>query len=598
MQAISNSRSHHRRRSSAGRRVALAGALVLGLIAVVTILRPYGSAPPADEPALSPPEHQAPVVQPEPESAPPPPPAVRALAGRSPEGLSLHVVRYVPLIVEIAGEVGVDPAVMAAIMEVEGSGEGEVSSAGAMGLMQVMPDKLAPGDDPFDPSTNIRRAAQHVRQLTGLWSGDLAAVAGAYFGAVDSQGFVTEASDGIVDGVEYVGRFATAYQRWASELRQPPRAVVIRKPAPKLPIAPYTVQPGDSLRALAERHGISVATLVAANELTDPDLLLVGQELLIPSINGVVHRVSAGENLSQLAERYDVTIDALLKTNALDGEPRPDVLVLVPGVVPSETPVPVIPAPAPPRRMDNAPPPSVTARHVAILDEASGDLLHGQEERVRVAPASLTKIATTLVALERETDLDRRIGVTISGSAMAARDGSSIMGLEPGREVALRTLLYGMMLPSGNDAAEQVALALAGSREEYVGWMNEAATSLGLQDTRFVNPSGMDAPGHYSSAYDMAQLGRAAMRNETFRQLAGAPTYRGDGYSLSNLNRLIGSYLGADGIKIGRTREAGRTIVASAARDGHRVYISLIRSQDTVADCRVLFDWVWRTFNW
>ena len=256
------------------------------------------------------------------------------------------------------------------------------------------------------------------------------------------------------------------------------------------------------------------------------------------------------------------------------------------------------PTAAAPRRVSEAEPPAVTARYVAVLDEASGELLYGQDERARVAMASVTKIATTLVALERELDLGVRVPVTISGSAMAARDHSSIMGLEPGREVSLMTLLYGMMLPSGNDAAEQVALALGGSREEYLGWMNQKVAELGLQDTHFVNPSGMDAADHYSSAYDMALLGRFAMQNETFRRLAGATTYRGDGYTMSNLNRLLGAYPGADGIKIGLTRAAGRTIVASASRDGHRVYVSLMRSRDLPGDSRLLYDWVWRTFEW
>lgn len=256
------------------------------------------------------------------------------------------------------------------------------------------------------------------------------------------------------------------------------------------------------------------------------------------------------------------------------------------------------PVVAGPRRVSAAEAPAVTARYVAVLDEASGELLYGQDERARVAPASVTKIATTLVALDRAPDLGQRIPVTISGSAMAARDRSSIMGLEPGREVSVSTLLYGMMLPSGNDAAEQVALALADSREEYVGWMNEKVAELGLADTHFVNPSGMDAADHYSSAYDMARLGRVAMQDETFRRLAGAASYRGDGYSMNNLNRLLGAYPGADGIKIGLTRAAGRTIVASATRDGHRVYVSLMRSQDLPADSTALFEWVWRTFEW
>jgi D-alanyl-D-alanine carboxypeptidase len=254
--------------------------------------------------------------------------------------------------------------------------------------------------------------------------------------------------------------------------------------------------------------------------------------------------------------------------------------------------------PVGPHRVGAAPLPTVSARYVAIVDETSGALLYGQGEHTRVAPASVTKIATTLVALEREPDLERRIPVTVSGSAMAARDHSSIMGLEPGDEVSLVTLLYGMMLPSGNDGAEQVALALGGSRERFVEWMNQKATELGLENTHFVNPSGMDAAGHYSSAYDMAMLARRAMQNDTFRQLVGAATYRGDGYSMSNLNRLIRTYPGADGVKVGRTRAAGRTIVASATRGGHRVFVSLMRSRDLQGDSEALFDWVWRAFAW
>ena len=253
---------------------------------------------------------------------------------------------------------------------------------------------------------------------------------------------------------------------------------------------------------------------------------------------------------------------------------------------------------AAPRRVSEAPPPEATAQDVAILDEDSGALLYGWHEHDRVAPASITKIATTLVALEREPDLGRRVDVTVSGSQLAARTGSSIMGLEPGENVSLQTLLYGMMLPSGNDAAEQVALALAGGRDTYVDWMNARVLQLGLRDTHFVNPHGLDANGHYSSAYDMALLGREAMRNPVFRQLAGARTYRGDGYRMTNLNRLLGVYPGADGVKIGFTRRAGRTMVASATRDGHRVYVVIMHSTDLPGDTTLLFDWVWRSFAW
>jgi len=256
------------------------------------------------------------------------------------------------------------------------------------------------------------------------------------------------------------------------------------------------------------------------------------------------------------------------------------------------------PLPAAPQRVADTPAPDTTAVHIAIVDDASGQLIYGEAPYTEVPQASTTKIATTIVALEREPDLSRRINVTVSASAMVARDGSSTMGIEPGRSVSLDTLLHGMMLPSGNDAAEQVAVALADSREQYVEWMNQEAAALGLKDTHFVNPSGMDAAGHYSSAYDMAMLARYAMHNATFRDLASTTHYTSDGFPMSNLNRLLDLYPGTDGVKIGYTDAALKTIVASVTHDGHRVYISLMRSQDLVGDCTRLFDWVWDTFAW
>ena len=252
----------------------------------------------------------------------------------------------------------------------------------------------------------------------------------------------------------------------------------------------------------------------------------------------------------------------------------------------------------PPQRISDVTAPDTTALHIAIVDDRSGQLLYGEEPYAHVPQASTTKIATTIVALEREPDLSRRIPVTVSATAMAARDGSSTMGIEPGRSVSLDTLLHGMMLPSGNDAAEQVALALADSRAQYLQWMNDEAAALGLADTHFVNPSGIDAAGHYSSAYDMAMLARYAMRNATFRDLASTTRYTSDGFRMQNLNRLLDVYPGADGVKIGFTDAAQKTIVASATHDGHRVFVSLMHSQDLVGDCTALFDWVWDTFAW
>ena len=254
--------------------------------------------------------------------------------------------------------------------------------------------------------------------------------------------------------------------------------------------------------------------------------------------------------------------------------------------------------PAPPQRVGDAPAPDTTAVHIAIVDDASGQMIYGEQPDTEVPEASVTKIATTIVALERSPDLSQRFDVTVSASAMVARDGSSTMGIEPGHTVSLDTLLHGMMLPSGNDAAEQVAVSLGGSRDAYVEWMNEEAAALGLKDTHFVNPSGMDAAGHYSSAYDMAMLARYAMHNTTFRELAAAQTYSGDGFHMANLNRLLGVYPGADGVKIGFTDNAQKTEVASAVRDGHRVFVSIMHSEDLPGDCTKLFNWVWDNFSW
>jgi D-alanyl-D-alanine carboxypeptidase len=267
-------------------------------------------------------------------------------------------------------------------------------------------------------------------------------------------------------------------------------------------------------------------------------------------------------------------------------------------IAPPQAPTQPTPTASGPRRTGADPPPQVTAQHVAVLDEASGALLYSVDPFAREAPASITKIVTTIVALEREPDIKSVFTTTVSASALVACDGSSVMGLEPNDHVSLETLLYGMMLPSGNDAAEQVAYSLAGSRETYVAWMNAEIAALHLRDTHFVTPSGMDADDHYSSAYDMALLARYAMQNPEFRTLAATKSFVGDDYYMHNLNPLLYSYAGADGVKIGYTDIAGRTIVASATRDGHRVYVSLFGTKNYTGDCTALFDWVFSNFTW
>lgn len=243
-------------------------------------------------------------------------------------------------------------------------------------------------------------------------------------------------------------------------------------------------------------------------------------------------------------------------------------------------------------------PPAVSAPEVAVVDDDTGLLLYGHAPHAREAPASTTKIVTALVALQHLDSLDPTVRTSVDGWAMAMADGSSIMGLSPGRRVSYRTLLYGLLLPSGNDAAEQLAASLADSRQEYVDWMNDVVTGAGLTDTHFTNPSGLDAEGHYASPYDLAQLARLAMREPTFRDIVGSQTYAGDAFKLQGHNPLLGVYPGADGVKTGTTDAAGRAMVASAVHGGHRVYVVVMHSDDLLGDCRALFDWTWRSFGW
>jgi serine-type D-Ala-D-Ala carboxypeptidase (penicillin-binding protein 5/6) len=252
-----------------------------------------------------------------------------------------------------------------------------------------------------------------------------------------------------------------------------------------------------------------------------------------------------------------------------------------------------------PHRVTPRAPPNVTAGQVAVVDDASGLLLYGSAAHAREAPASTTKIATAIVTLEHTDSLDTPVRITVNGPAMAAADGSSIMGLTPGERLTLHTLLVGLLLPSGNDAAEQLAVSVAESRAQFMSWMNSVATDeLGLQDTQFINPSGLDADGHYSSAYDLAQLARRAMREPVFREIVATSEVRAEGYVMDGHNPLIGSYAGADGVKTGSTDAAGRVLVGSATRGGHRVYAVVMHSDDIQADTTALLDWAWQEFSW
>jgi len=239
-----------------------------------------------------------------------------------------------------------------------------------------------------------------------------------------------------------------------------------------------------------------------------------------------------------------------------------------------------------------AEPPIVSATAVAVIEEPCGAIVHGDNARARLSPASLTKIMTALVAAE-QADIAQTVSITVDGGALSASTNATIMGLQPGQSLGMVDLLYGMLLPSGNDAAIQIAEYIAGSVEEFSVLMNAKVEELGLEDTHFANPHGLDEPGHYTSAYDIAILGSHLLDDPDLAAIVGTRSYQPhwDGPPVRNLNLLLGQYPGALGVKTGYTEQAGQTIVAAAERDGRRFIVSVLGSTDVFVDATSLLDW-------
>ena len=162
--------------------------------------------------------------------------------------------------------------------------------------------------------------------------------------------------------------------------------------------------------------------------------------------------------------------------------------------------------------------PPHTGAAVVILEEGCGAILYQSNASARLSPASLTKIMTALVTVDH-VDLDEVVTVTVDGPALSLATDSTVMGIEPGQMFSVRDLLYGLLLPSGNDAAVQLAEYVAGSQEDFVEMMNEKATALGLRNTHFANPHGLDDPDLYTSASDMAILGRHLLLNPDLAEI-------------------------------------------------------------------------------
>jgi serine-type D-Ala-D-Ala carboxypeptidase (penicillin-binding protein 5/6) len=231
-----------------------------------------------------------------------------------------------------------------------------------------------------------------------------------------------------------------------------------------------------------------------------------------------------------------------------------------------------------------------TVRSVAsvVVDGASGHTLAAKNADARLAPASLTKMMTALVAVRRAS-----LGDVVTATEKS-RSEPSVIGLDPGDVLSLEDMLYGLMLPSGNDAALAIAESVGrGSIETFVRWMNEEAASLGLKNTRFANPHGLDEAGHYSSARDMALIARTLMAEPALATIVGTPRHVVQGpplYLFVNSNPILGRVPAVDGIKTGFTDDAGRCFAVSATREGRRVIAVVLNSANIGVDAQLLLE--------
>lgn len=242
-------------------------------------------------------------------------------------------------------------------------------------------------------------------------------------------------------------------------------------------------------------------------------------------------------------------------------------------------------------RAEDSAPPDISAEAAILMDAATGRVLYEKDAHSRRLIASTTKLMTALVALESTPHLDKVITVKPEYQA----EGSS-MYLKVGEELTLEELLYGLLLASGNDAALAIAGGCAGEVETFVGWMNEWAADLGMEDSHFANPNGLDDAEHYSTAYDMALLAQAVLKNETLREMVATRSITVAGRSLTNHNKLLWRYEGCMGMKTGYTEAAGRTLVSCAVRGNQTLICVTLKDRDDWDDHAALFDYGFQNF--
>ena len=239
--------------------------------------------------------------------------------------------------------------------------------------------------------------------------------------------------------------------------------------------------------------------------------------------------------------------------------------------------------------------PPVRAAAAVVMDASNGAVLGAKNAHLQLPMASTTKVMTALLALQLGHLTDR---ITVPKAAFNYEWDATVMGLRPGQVVTLRDLLYGLLLPSGADAANTIAIHYAGSESKFIALMNHEAQVLGLHDTHYTDATGLTAHNHYTSAYDLAVLGQYVSYLPDFIKISSTKTYTWNGHVLQNVNHVLFWYPGVDGLKPGYTNEAGLCQLIDVRRDGRHIIAAILNTPDLVIDARNLLNFGLRDFTW
>jgi len=229
------------------------------------------------------------------------------------------------------------------------------------------------------------------------------------------------------------------------------------------------------------------------------------------------------------------------------------------------------------------------------MDAGTGKVLAAVNPHLRLPMASTTKVMVAILALQMG-KLDDKIKVP--KAAFNYESDATVMGLKPGEIVTLRDLLYGLMLPSGVDAANTIAIHYAGSEKAFIALMNQEAYMLGMHETHFMDTAGLATKDHFTTAYDLALLGQYASLDPVLMKITATRYYAWNGQTLTNLNHVLFWYPGVDGIKPGWIPESGLCQVLDAQRGGHHVVVAILNTPNLVTDARNLLNIGLRDFSW